>query len=453
MAHQRSGVPAGWHWRDARPRWIPSPTLRRAGWRGRDLKDPAGRWLARGASIDAAQAIVAAVAAWKAGGLVPPALADFAPQGAALTPGAGLPSPAEDRRSIGFLLDAFLGAPERGIPPSREFLAVRNQADRRSKLSRLLDVLAGWPEKPLKSAPAATRQAWQDARERVRGFSIDVLEPPTFEDTPDLSVAQGPLHDAYWTLHEKVGRNMAHATLAEASIFLAWCVKHRAIRQNWAMLVDRQTPPGRIRVGTWPELAALIEAAEAAGLPSIADSIILGVDLSWSQVDRLKLTWAQVNGPDAEGRITVRGARQKTGRKGETPLLASLGAARILAIRARQAARFGPNVTPTHVLISELTGKPWHKRYYYAKFNEIRAAAALKVPSVATLRDQDLRDTAITVGRAAGLSNAEIATRSLHSMKRIADVLDKHYTELGQEIADDGARKLNDYLQARGIAL
>lgn len=450
MAHQRSGVPAGWHWRDGRPRWIPSPTLRRAGWRGRDLKDTSGRWLARGASIDAAQALVAAVAAWKSGGLVPPALAASAPQGATLAPGAGLPQPGEDRRSIGALLDAYLGAPDKAILPSREFEAIRNKLDRRSKLSRLVDVLSGWPLKPTKPADVA---AWKAARENVRGFSIDVLEPPAFEDTPDLSAAQGPLYEAYWSLHEKVGPNMAHGVLADASAWLEWCVKRRALRQNWAKLVDRETPPGRIRVGTWSELRALIKAAEDAGLPSIADSIILGVDLSWSQTDRLKLTWGQVTGPDAEGKVTVKGARQKTGRKGETPLLASLGVPRIAAIRARQAERFGPNVTPTHVIVCELTGRPWSARYYRQHFAEIRAAAAKEVPSAATLLDLDLRDTAITVGKSAGLSNEEIATRSLHSMKRIADVLDKHYTELGQEIADAGAGKLNAYLKARGIAL
>jgi hypothetical protein len=445
MANQRSGVPAGWHWRDGHPRWIPSPTLRRAGWKGRDLKDAAGRWLARGASIDAAQALVAAVAAWKAGGLVPPALAASAPPGAGQTPGAGLPVAAEDRRSLGALLDAYLGAPERAIAPSREFEAIRNKPDRRSKLSRLLDVLAGYPLKP---TAAADLPRYQAARARVRSFSIDVLEPPAFEDTPDLSQAQGPLYDAYWTLHEKVGRNMAHGVLGDTSAFLEWCVKRRALRQNWAKLVDRETPPGRIRVGTWPELRALISAAEAMGLPSIADSIILGVDLSWSQTDRLKLTWGQISADN-----TVKGTRQKTGRKGETPLLATLGVPRLQQIRARQAERFGPNVTPTHVILCDLTGKPWSARYYRQKFDEVRTQAAKAVPSVATLLDLDLRDTAITVGKAAGLSNEEIATRSLHSMKRIADVLDKHYTELGQDIANAGAKKLNDYLAAGGIRL
>ncbi|PZQ63388.1 MAG: hypothetical protein DI570_09350, partial [Phenylobacterium zucineum] len=383
MANQRSGVPAGWNWRDGRPRWIPSPTLRKAGWKGTDLKDPKGAWLPRGASIDAAEAIMAAVSGWRAGGLVDPRHMAYAPPGAAERPGAGRPDASLDRRSIGALLDAYLGNAERGVPPSKEFELVKNKIDRRSKLSRMVDVLAGYVEQPAplglgknskaRRLPAdrlaalkAEHAAYQDARATVRSLTIDVLEPPAFDDMPDLSQAQGPLYDLYWKLRDQVGLNMAHGVLAEVSTWLNWCVTRRAIRQNWATLVDRTTPPGRIRVGTWDELRALIEAAEAAGLPSIADSIILGVDLSWSQTDRLKLRWPQIS-PE----YTVKGARQKTGRTGATPLLASLGRPRIDAIRARQRQLYGENVQPTHVLICELTGKPWKADYYRKKFAEI----------------------------------------------------------------------------------
>lgn len=448
MANHRAGVPAGWTWRDARPRWIPSPTLRKAGWRGADLKGGKGAWLARGASIDAAERINAAITLWRAGQLAPAHVRDFAPDGACETPGAGLPRPAADRRSIGYLLDAYLGAPERGVAPSREFEKIKNKADRRSKLSRLQDVLAGYPLKPAPDATPKALAAYAAARERVRGLNIDTLEPPDFDDQPDLSEAQGPLYDVYWTLKEKVGPNMAHGVLGEASTWLEWCVKRRAVRANWARLVDREAPPGRIRVGTWEELRALIKAAERQGLHSIADSIILGVDLSWSQADRLKLKWPQIG---KDGR--VKGTRQKTGRKGETPLLDGLGKPRVATIARRQKELYGENVQMSHVLICELTGKPWSSSYYRDKFAEVRAEAAKDCPSVATLMDLDLRDTAITVAYAAGLNPPEIASRSLHSLKRITDVLDKHYAELGQEIADAGADKLNDYLTKHGIAL
>lgn len=448
MANLRKGVPAGWQWRDGRPRWIPSPALRAAGWKGLDLKDPKGAWLARGASIDAAGAIVEGVGAWRAGGVVAAALAPCAPSGACQTPGAGLPRPAGDRRSIGFLLDGYLGDKAKAIEPSEEFRAYKNKGDRRSKLSRMVDVLAGYVVQPPADAKPAELEAYREARDQVRLMSIDVLEPPEFEDTPDLETASGPLYALYWKLFRQVGAPMAHGVMADISAWLSWCVKRRAIRQNFAKLVDRETPPGRIRVGTWEELRAMIWAAEALGLPSIADSIILAVDLSWSQVDRLKLKWPQIN---TEGR--VKGRRQKTGITGETPLLKGLGVPRVAAIRQRQKDLYGETVHPTHVLVCELTGRPWESTHYRHKYAEVRVLAASKVPSVATLQDLDLRDTAITVAYAAGLKPEEIRTRSLHSMKRIAEVLQKHYVELGQETADAGALKLNDYLAKRGIKL
>ena len=438
MANQRKGIPPGWTWRDGRPRWVPSPTLRQAGWKGLDLKDERGAYLARGASIDRAEAIAAAVDGWRKGRAVPAAFVDIAPQGAAMA----RPVSATDRRAIGALLDAYLA--------SREFtgLAVKTQEDRRSKLSRMIDVLAGHPAKPRPDAAPEALAAYRAARERVRALSIMVLEPPPFDEAASADEAAGPLYTVYWKLREHAGPHMAHGALANISAWLEWCFRRRAIPANWAQLVDRETPPGRIRVGTWDELAALIAAAEAAGLPSIADAIILGVDLSWSQCDRLSLRWSQVDGL---GR--VKGARQKTGRKGETPTLTGLAGARLPLIKARQRETWGENVAMTHVLVCELTGRPWKADHYRHKFAEIREAAAAKCPTVADFRDQDLRDTAITVAFQAGLTPAEIASRSLHSLKRIHDVLDKHYVEIGQEIADAGADKLNAYLASKGVAI
>lgn len=470
MANTRKGIPHGWAWRDGRPRWIPSPTLRALGWKGGDLKDARGQWLARGPSITRAEAITDAVAGWKSGAPVPADLLAFAPPAAAIL--AGAPTRA-DPRSIGVLLDAFMGDPRRGLAPCREFAATRTQINRRSALNRFVDVLAGYVIQPPRDASPAERQRYEAARATIRAASIYSLEPPPFdpggagEPEPDL------LYEVYWTAHEKIGVHAAAGILKEVSTWLEWCRKRRrAIPANWASYVDRQTPPGRIRVISWDELALLIEAAEAMGLPSIADSIILGVDLSWSQADRLPLTWAQIS---ADGR--VKATRSKTGIKGETPLLATLGLRRLPTIRARQAARLGgANVQPTHVLICESTGRPWQASHYRHRYADVRRHAADLAEArasdaaragdnaltahwsdlaqtVLTARDQDLRDTAVTVAFDAGLSNIEIASRTLHSFKRIADVLEKHYGQIGQDIADQGAAKLTAHLASKGVRL
>lgn len=41
-------------WREGRPRWHPSPTLRALGMKGKDLKDELGRWLTFDAAVRAA---------------------------------------------------------------------------------------------------------------------------------------------------------------------------------------------------------------------------------------------------------------------------------------------------------------------------------------------------------------------------------------------------------------
>lgn len=433
MVRRHGSVPAGWQWRDGRPRWVASPALRRDGWKGHDLKDKAGAWLGRGASIDRAEAIAAAVLAWRAGEPIPAPFAGFAP--ATAEPSAA-PAGRLDPRSLGALLDAYLA--------SNEFadLGVKTQGDRRSKLSRFLDVLAGWPIKPQHGDKAAHTR-WQADRAIARSVSIDTLEPPAYgDDGPNL------LYDAYWTLRRKVGQHMAHGVMANVSAWLTWCVKpRRAIRSNWATEIDRATPPGRIRRGSWDELRALIAAAEDLGWHSVADAIVLGADLSWSQADRLALTWPQIK----DGKVTA--TRQKTGRKCTTPLLKNMGLPRIKVIKARQAAAYGPDVQPLHVILCEATGKPWKADHYRHVFADVRARAALTCPEVADFRDQDLRDTAITIAQDAGCDLSQIASRTAHSLKQIHAIIEKHYGEIGQGIADAGARALDRHLASEKVKL
>src|SRR5581483_12041436 len=97
-------LPAGFVWREGRPRWVPSPARRKQGWRATDLKDAWGKWLPRGAAIEKAQAIADAVDRWVAGHAVPSAMVAIAPKGADL---AGALGAALNPRSIGVLLDAY----------------------------------------------------------------------------------------------------------------------------------------------------------------------------------------------------------------------------------------------------------------------------------------------------------------------------------------------------------
>lgn len=448
MANQRQGVPAGWTWRDGRPRWIPSPTLRKAGWSGWDLKDKRAAWLDRGASITLAQEIVDAVAGWRSGRLVDEKFKACAPASACANPGPGLPARA-DRLSIGALVAAWTGDPLAGIKPADEFarLAPGTQRDYRGKLKRLVDVLAGFAVLPAAGdKPAQLRYAAQVAA--VKAASVFALEPTETRDG-----VQDLLHGAYWTLHGKVGQHQASGVLAVASAWLAWCRERQSRTiHNWAAEVSRETPPGRIRVGTWPEMQALVRAADKLALHGVGDAIVLALDLSWSQVDILSLTWDRLK----DGRaMTGAAGRQKTGRVGGTPLT-SLGKARVAAIRERQAAL---SVTPMKVVhlprqrVHAARKADADSHYFRDLFALVRAEAVKDQPSLADFTFADLRDTAFSLGRDAGLSDDMTASRTLQSRKNIKALGDRHYGEIGPEIADQGRELLEAHIKAKGLSL
>ncbi len=433
-----NAAPANWQYRAGKPRWIPSPTLRRAGWRARDLKDAAGAFLSEGLSRDAARDINAAVAAWRRGDLVPEAFASIAPEGAAVSTAPGLPQ-ALDRLSIGRLIDAYTASREfAGSTDARGQtsggLKPTTQRGYRTSLKRLVDTLGGYVVLPARTDPAALA-AYEQAVATVRAARASILAPVETE-----AGMTNLLYDAYWKLHAQAGPHQAYAVLAAASAWLKWCQKHQSstIRRSWASEVSRDTPPGRIRPWTVPEFKAMVAAADRLGLRSIGDSIILGLDLSWSLIDRLKMTHATLSGDRATA------ARSKTGRVGGTPLT-SMGRGRMALIRARHQAMAAH---PTHVLISEATGEPYAEDgdHYRNQFAKVRAAAAEAVASCAEIRDQDLRDTAFTWMKNAGLSDDGIASRTLQSRKHIADLGDAHYGEIGREISDPAGRLFETYL-------
>lgn len=454
-----NAAPANWQFRAGKPRWIPSPTLRKAGWRARDLKDAAGAFLSEGLSRDAARDINAAVAAWRRGELVPEGFASIAPEGAAVTTSPGLPQ-ATDRLSIGRLIDAYVESREfAGATDARGVfsggLKATTQRGYRTSLKRMVDTLAGYVVLP-DGSDAAAVAAYDQAFATVRAARASILAPvETDAGMTNL------LYDVYWKLHAHAGAHQAYAVLAAASAWLKWCQKHQSstIRRSWASEVSRDTPPGRIRPWTVEEFKAMVAAADRLGLHSIGDSIILGLDLSWSLIDRLKMTHATLPGDRATA------ARSKTGRVGGTPLT-SLGRARMALIRARHAAM---DAHPTHVLVSEARRKvaatdggrrrraiahqpyPEDGHHYRNQFDKVRAEAALTVPSCAEIRDQDLRDTAFTWMKNAGLSDDGIASRTLQSRKHIADLGDNAYGEIGPEISDPAGRLFEAYLVKQGV--
>lgn len=409
-------LPAGFAWRDGRPIWNPSPTRRKQGWRALPLKDQWGNWLTRGAAIERAQAITEAVTAWSAGDDVPAAFLAIAPSGA--NPRAGEAGP----RAIATLLADYYASPK------YQGLAAKTRADYASKIGRLFVAIVG--------ADDAVRLA------KLKAMPIDILLPPDFGKPGCFE-----LERAYDLLREEAGEHMAHGVLAAASAWLAWCVRKKRIwPSNPAELVERKTPGGRIVVFDWPEIIALVRAADALGLRSIGDAIILAVDLSWSQQDLLAMTWSQISAD-----FHAKHRRIKTGVAGN-PQLLPLGVLRLKEIAGRW-----PDIRqrPDQVLICERSGKPWAATEFRHTFAAVRAQAveAVKLPDLAGKQFRDLRDTAITYGIDAGLTVEEICSRSLHEPARAQAVISKHYGAIRQGVADRAAEKLAGHFAAMGYQL
>ena len=449
MANQRAGVPAGWTWRDGRPRWKASPTLRRAGWKDRDLKDPLGRWLARGASIDAAQAIVDAVAAWRRGET--PAAGGLADTGGDALPAPVTPPAAVNALSIGVLIDAYLASDELTTRKDGSPRPAKTLSDYRTKLKRLVDALAGFAVLPAPSgdarADAAAARRYAADTASVRGLSVASLAPVDMGDR-----VAAPLRDAYIALRKASGVHMAFGVMSVASAWLTWARKHRntAIR-NWAADVERETPRGRIRIASWEEIAALVWAADGpAKRPEVADALILSLALAWSEADVLALTWDRVAQDEAGvwRAFTGQEGRQKTGRIGGTPLL-SIAVRRLKAIRERQAAMAAQPLKVIHMRRDRQRGRKAAADgdYFRGLFAEVRALAVGKAASVATLTYADMRDTGDTLGLRAGLNDQQRAGRNLRSLKNNADLTDRHYGEIGPEITAAGHLLLDPYVE------
>lgn len=427
-----------------RPRWIPQPNQRAAGWKGVNLVDNQGDYLPLGLAIERAKAINAAIEIWKAGGLVPADMAAFAPPKSAAEVAA---IAVRADMQIGYFVDAWL--------ESREYKsrAASTRRDYRNKLGRLIDAVAGFAMLP-DDDDAQAVAAHKAAVETVRGFSIMALAPEQQEGQELFD----PLYEAYWSLHRHAGVNQASGVLAVASVWLNWIHKRKRREvENWAAKVERETPPGRIRAATLAEVQALVGAADAHGYEDVADAMVLSLDLSWSQVDVLALTEDRLIDYRA---FTGEQGRKKTGRVGGTPLT-FLGRARVDLIRERRKAdKVQPLKSADRRIVQLKRERQTARRGAEAdsdlirkRFAKVRELAAKDCPSVASLTFADMRDTAVTWAREAGLSDDMLASRTLQSRKNLADLHDKHYGEIGPAVADAGRDLLEGFYRTKGIKL
>lgn len=450
-------------WRDGRPRYVPSPTARDKGEKGMDLKHPSGAWFTFEQALEWSREKRAALQA------TPPAqTAKPAPVPSA-GPARGIPAPVAPRAPL--------------VRNGRTLAHILTDFTDRNPRMRGEDVVEG--RKTRKALAPKTRQFYRDSVNLVHR-----LDDGAFWERP--SEAWHPETIALLLDRAEICHGLAQARAVRAMLSqaFAWDVKQGHRRTNPVRLMEERLPvlPPRVRYGSIEEIRHLVRAADLVGRPEVGDIVLQGVWTGQRQKDRLSLAMTQLQALEI-------GFRQA--KKGGQPLLipvARLLGTRLSARAERRAAldearrvAGKPVVVWPHVNLDERAGRPFKSKHYQHVYREVANAGAWglwrlpgtageivtlvpsgrplpryigvqglrklpaasteilpPMPSLLTLRDQDLRDTAVTWLARAGADKMEIASITGHSLKTIDQIL-QHYFGLHPDLAKRAIGKLEDW--------
>jgi integrase len=405
-------IPAYFRWRNGRPRWEPGPGLREAGHHGRDLKDEKGAWLARGAAMDAAAAINAAIKA----------------RGEAAVSGL----PARSGRTLADLFDLRLRQGKFRIDP--EYKGKRLAPKTRSGYASHFRLLEQWGG-----------------------------------DVPVAALTRADIREFYDELASGRGLAQAHAVLRSLKLALNYAVKDLEwISVNRASGLDMKTPEGRLVLWTREEVDTAIAAADWCGLEGVGDAILFAVTMGQRRSNILAL-------PELEPRDDVFQLKtHKTNRECFIPNTDFLRT-RIEAMRERKR-RLWPNVCFSHAVIDahgipySMDGTKFWKEYRLVRaiasgqkfaIEDLTRALGGHPPMLRNLPFTplhaiagkcfaDLRDTAITwLLDALKGDIARVANITGHSLATIKQIADKHYFVRNADLARSSAAML-DQFHARG---
>lgn len=218
------------------------------------------------------------------------------------------------------------------------------------------------------------------------------------------------------------------SALLSAAVRLGYVATNAAARPG--ISVQRQREPV-----LWSRAALdhLVATADALGWHSQGTAMLLNFWCGQRQGDVLALPPWRID----QGAIVLR--QGKRGRRVSLPVqLVPELVARLEAERARQ----GTVASLTHLLLHDRTGKPWVGYTFTHIFAEIRDLAArggtarapdgtatriAPLAECVDLRWMELRHTAVTALRAAGLDALAIAGITGHTPQSVQAILDRHY--------------------------
>ena len=169
--------------------------------------------------------------------------------------------------------------------------------------------------------------------------------------------------------------------------------------------ISTETPMERDRAASWAEFDALLAAARRLRARTVLTALYLAVMAGQRQYDILRVSPAdfyQVQDPTRRRPVWVWQLTQsKRKRALEVPLHPMAVSCLRLQIRRAETEHRAT------LIWDEVTGKAFTPRRFFDVWEKVRAAAAVTVPTVATLQWRDLRRTFANLSRAGGSSDAD----------------------------------------------
>jgi len=370
-------------WRNGRPRFEPSATLRKAGHKGHDLKSPAGAWMTVGQALDWSKGFSARIEADR--------------------------RKARDRK-----------AKEKKQAVTKIVAAIPKAA---VKISFTLgQLLEQWISGGTRHNAPGTIKTYRAA---IRAISIAC---PAEYYTEAAALQRREIRAIHKLVAEEFSDDVAHMAVVVMRVAYNWALDDddlaELIETNPVHRVKTKKPTKRERAATVAEYLHLLATAERMGEDLVYDMILWGVWTAQRAGDRLAMTWANIR----ENRIELK--QQKTGAKVSIGLSA--------AIRARL-----PALKPNRRTVMDLDteGAAERLQYYWRHFHMVIDEAAKTMPSVEDILDRDLRRTASSWMGMAGCTIPEIFSITGHKFSNETAIMG-HYMAIDLQIADNAIAKL-----------
>lgn len=351
------------------------------------------------------------------------------------------------------------------------------------------DALIYQPETRTAARERRNAQALGARQERAREL---------FAQKPVAAIGVPELNAHYKYLKAARGHHMALHAINAFSAAWNWGQKSTVWRLglNPRHQLELSRPEGRIRLVPAHGIAALVAAADAMGRTSIGHAVLLGLFNGQRQNDRLAM--ADSGMIDGRRRFRQSKTRMVVEIK-ETPRLAArMAEARAQALRTKLTLQM--KEPPATIVFDESNGQPYTSTTYRHRFEDARQLAIGGWLASETLedamrrtarefaghrvreaplspgtnddwrlepcrdlafnddgawdpaRDQDLRDTCVTLLYRAGCSLQEICDITGHSYQAVKTIRD-HYLARDPASADAAIDKLVIYMQQTGMAV